>query len=397
MAKVTVNESSLENIGDAIRAQLEVDTEYKPSQMAAAIRSIEKADLESLSATVNGTYLPTSGHNGFDRAVVNVPNSYGAGDEGKVVNNGALVSQTSVTKTANGTYDTTLNDEVVINVPQGTTPTGNINITDMQQTDVSAYATAQVVDADLVAGNIKKDVDILGVVGTYEGSGGGDSGCVLEYSVQNTTYGGYGTEAAASSVTATLLDAVAGYTAVMVIMHRGDVPTVPSSWEHVYTTNDGWQFVSIYKKKITQSGSESVSITFSSSVRYAVMFFTFNQDIGISNPTKLQANTGEINISVPIGNSLRFLVFSSGYNAATSYRYWLERQAIGLPEQIGKESNSPSIARDSRFFVYVVDSRSNAFHYRRSVSSGDDQDNAWLYLFEISAEEVIPSASGESF
>ena len=57
-------------------------------------------------------------------------------------------------------------------IPTGTTPTGNINITNMQQTDVSAYATAQVVDADLVAGNIKKNVNILGVTGTYEGSGG---------------------------------------------------------------------------------------------------------------------------------------------------------------------------------------------------------------------------------
>ena len=56
-------------------------------------------------------------------------------------------------------------------ISTGTTPTGNINITDMQSTDVSAYATAQVVDADLVAGNIKKDVNILGIVGTYEASG----------------------------------------------------------------------------------------------------------------------------------------------------------------------------------------------------------------------------------
>lgn len=54
----------------------------------------------------------------------------------------------------------------------GVTPTGNCNITSTAQTDVSAYATAQVVDADLVASNIKKDVDILGVVGTYEGGGG---------------------------------------------------------------------------------------------------------------------------------------------------------------------------------------------------------------------------------
>ena len=128
--------------------------------------------VESLSVTENGTYTADEGH-AYSPVTVSVPNSYTALDEGKVVSNGALVGQTSVTKTANGTYDTTLNDEVVVNVP-GVTPTGNINITSTAQTDVSAYATAQVVDADLVAGNIKKDVNILGVTGTYEGGGGSD-------------------------------------------------------------------------------------------------------------------------------------------------------------------------------------------------------------------------------
>lgn len=32
------------------------------------------------------------------------------------------------------------------------------------------------IDSNIVAGNIKKDVSILGVTGTYEGSGGGGSG-----------------------------------------------------------------------------------------------------------------------------------------------------------------------------------------------------------------------------
>lgn len=47
-------------------------------------------------------------------------------------------------------------------------PTGKKSITDMTETDVAEYATAQVVDANLVAGNIKKDVTILGVTGTLE-------------------------------------------------------------------------------------------------------------------------------------------------------------------------------------------------------------------------------------
>lgn len=48
------------------------------------------------------------------------------------------------------------------------TPTGNVEITDTAEVDVTKYATAQVVDANLIAGNIKKDVTILGVTGTYE-------------------------------------------------------------------------------------------------------------------------------------------------------------------------------------------------------------------------------------
>jgi hypothetical protein len=48
------------------------------------------------------------------------------------------------------------------------TPTGNINITDTAETDVTAYATAQIVDENLVASNIKKGVTVLGIEGTYE-------------------------------------------------------------------------------------------------------------------------------------------------------------------------------------------------------------------------------------
>lgn len=75
MAKVTVTESSLENIADAIRAKLGVATEYKPGEMAAAIQSIPtggSAVLEHLSVTQNGNYTPGAGVDGFDQVTVNV-------------------------------------------------------------------------------------------------------------------------------------------------------------------------------------------------------------------------------------------------------------------------------------------------------------------------------------
>jgi CHASE2 domain-containing sensor protein len=48
-------------------------------------------------------------------------------------------------------------------------PTGNIDITNTEETDVSEYATAKIVDANLKAENIKNGVIILGITGTYTG------------------------------------------------------------------------------------------------------------------------------------------------------------------------------------------------------------------------------------
>jgi hypothetical protein len=43
MARVLVTDTYLEDIGDAIRDKLDVETTYKPSEMATAIESIEVA------------------------------------------------------------------------------------------------------------------------------------------------------------------------------------------------------------------------------------------------------------------------------------------------------------------------------------------------------------------
>ena len=54
-------------------------------------------------------------------------------------------------------------------------PSGTIQIKSAQQVDVRSYQYAKVMDVNLTAENIKKDVTILGVTGTHEG-GGGSSG-----------------------------------------------------------------------------------------------------------------------------------------------------------------------------------------------------------------------------
>lgn len=72
---------------------------------------------KEVSITQNGTTTEDVAEYASAEITVAVPNSYAAGDEGKVVSNGELVSQSSATKTENGTYDTTLNNEIVVNVP----------------------------------------------------------------------------------------------------------------------------------------------------------------------------------------------------------------------------------------------------------------------------------------
>lgn len=78
----------------------------------------------TLSITSNGSYDVCD----YGYANVAVPNSYGAGDEGKVVSSGALVAQTAMASiTSNGTYDTTTNNSVTVNIDNNIIVSGNGN------------------------------------------------------------------------------------------------------------------------------------------------------------------------------------------------------------------------------------------------------------------------------
>ena len=79
----------------------------------------EPTGTKSISISANGTTTEDVTNYASAKIAVNVPNSYAASDEGKVVSNGALVAQTSDTVTANGTVDTTLISSLTVNVPTG--------------------------------------------------------------------------------------------------------------------------------------------------------------------------------------------------------------------------------------------------------------------------------------
>lgn len=144
MTNVLVNDLYLGDIADAIRSKLNVQTTYKPSQMANAIESISGGGgstpvINSLSVTENGTYTAPTGVDGYSPITVNVPSS------------SPSLGTKSITE--NGTYNASSDSldgysSVTVNVPQGTTPTGTkqISITQNGTTteDVTTYANAEI-------------------------------------------------------------------------------------------------------------------------------------------------------------------------------------------------------------------------------------------------------------
>lgn len=74
---------------------------------------------KNISITANGTTTEDVTNYASAQITANVPNTYAAADEGKVVSNGALVAQGSDTVTENDTYDTTLISSLTVNVSGG--------------------------------------------------------------------------------------------------------------------------------------------------------------------------------------------------------------------------------------------------------------------------------------
>lgn len=107
-----------------------------------------EAVLIDKSVSSNGTYNASSDSaDGYKKVVVNVPNSYAAGDEGKVVSNGALVAQSSGSVNQNGTVDTTLINSLTVNVSGGggVTPASpkQVNFIDYDGTILYSYTKAE--------------------------------------------------------------------------------------------------------------------------------------------------------------------------------------------------------------------------------------------------------------
>ena len=86
MGKIAINESTMTNIANAIRAKNESTDTYKPSEMADAIEAIQGGGIiEPLSITSNGTYNAPDGIDGYNPITVNVPQDGGPPDSAFVI------------------------------------------------------------------------------------------------------------------------------------------------------------------------------------------------------------------------------------------------------------------------------------------------------------------------
>lgn len=112
-------DADLTSVANAIRAKSGGSEQLAfPAGFISEIGNISTGTKE-ISITENGVTTENVAAYANVEVTVDVPNSYAAGDEGKVVSNGELVSQGSDTVTQNGTVDTTLISSLLVNVSAG--------------------------------------------------------------------------------------------------------------------------------------------------------------------------------------------------------------------------------------------------------------------------------------
>ena len=113
---------------------------------ATAIATIPDTALDSKTITTNGTYNASDDNlDGYSSVEVTVPNTYVAGDEGKVVSSGALVAQSAYPTEIkeNDTYDTTNYNSITVNLPTRGYNHGGVNFFDIDGSVLYSYTKAE--------------------------------------------------------------------------------------------------------------------------------------------------------------------------------------------------------------------------------------------------------------
>lgn len=169
------NEQNYQNIAATLRRKSGRSNKYKPSEMAPAINSLDAAILSQGTFVGNGVFTVPEGadYDGWNSITVQVSNTYLSADEGKVVSNASLVSQSSLSIISNGTFDTTLNNEVVVDVEGTSTDDATLSSGSQMLSGITAYARGS---------------KYTGTIPMYNGSINSGSGSVPSYDYYSGSY-----------------------------------------------------------------------------------------------------------------------------------------------------------------------------------------------------------------
>lgn len=312
------------------------------------------------SIVANGNYNPaTDDADGYSSVAVNVPNSYSASDEGKVVSNGALVSQTSDTKTANGTYDTTLNNEIVVNV-QSSEPT----IQPLSVTQNGTYTAPSGVD-----GYSPVNVNVSG--------GGGGNTLLYDYGELFGDVSGVAT----TSLAVTLKDH-SGYKALIIIMHRGAVTVSGGAVLVNSTKSENYnQWISIYEVTKNDNSTITCTITQASSARMCAVTMYVNPTLTLSAPVQQHFDSGSTMYQYTIPRSsngkARLLVINHPWSGSTT-------STIITPPNVALLPDMDTFKNTGRLQAAIISNIDNVFWQVNTVLSGETSedfryDRAFLY------------------
>ena len=385
MAQVLVTESYLNDIADAIREKNGSEDTYTPAQMAGAIEGIHTADefvLVSKSVTANGTYNPASDSaDGYSDVTVNVPNTYTASDNGKVVVNQALTDQTSKSINSNGTHDTTANNIVVVDVPN------SYEIGDEGKVVHSGALVVQTSRPNNITENGTYDTTLNNEVVVNVAGSGGDSYMLPKFI--DAVFCGSSQAESSQSQTVSIINRNGKY-GILIVLHRVPITISQSSSSDVAIQGvtpidlnradsvEGTQYISVYKILI-DSDQYNIYIRSNSSGRLAASVWVSDDDFALSyNRTEYSGTTTPFEKELHLTNAS--LVIAQSYYSATS-----GNSIIPLSSADAKLCCSVSTNMALRLFSALVlhPFQTTIIGAKRAVSYGDAQPNSIDRFFDL--------------
>lgn len=229
-------------------------------------------------------------------------------------------------------------------------------------------------DADLVGSNIKKDVSIFGVTGTYDGSGGTITESPFPFS-PGEYFGNHMGDT--SSTLSCQISCPYGKKVILIVMHRASITLSANGYELIYTNSDKANIISIYQKSYP---NETVTITQASQARIAACYFIVDPLVTISSPEIQQMdNTSQVYKYTITARSYPYLAVINNVYAGDSSSSSITPSKSVLPQK-----GNSGLVGTPRLLAYMScgDLRDTVWTSDSQISTVDYNDNR-LYVFPL--------------